>query len=48
MLKKMNIDRNGPIFLVTVYRYLKIFFCMFFCGLESVGHSFAYVAHFVF
>jgi hypothetical protein len=24
------------------------FFCIFFCGLECVGHYFAYVAHFVF
>jgi hypothetical protein len=24
------------------------FFCIFFAGLEYVGHSFAYVAHFVF
>jgi hypothetical protein len=25
-----------------------IFFCIFFGGLECVGHSLAYVAHFVF
>jgi hypothetical protein len=24
------------------------FFCIFFCGLECVVHSFAYVTHFVF
>ncbi len=29
-----------------LFRWL--FFCIFFCGLECVGHSFAYVAHFVF
>jgi hypothetical protein len=26
-------------------RYLNCFFFCFFCGLECVGHSFAYVAH---
>jgi hypothetical protein len=34
---------------LNTYEYMYVnFFCIFFGGLECVGHSFAYVAHFVF
>ncbi len=40
-------DRPQPDYYQVKYNLL-LFFCIFFGGLECVGHSFAFVAHFVF
>jgi hypothetical protein len=42
--------RKYTFLLFTVFTFLILtdIFCIFFAGLECVGHSFAYVAYFVF